>query len=143
MIRPATMTDLNAIIGIASFEALRYEKLHADADKIRRLIIMAISSAKHFCWVSENENDIKGVIVGVTSRNLWAQRQNCLVTLWTSEIVGDGVKMMRKFIEWVKSRRIIRVAGIVPDNNEIDPRVWSLVERIGFEKQGGTYLLYN
>lgn len=147
MIRPATLSDLHEIMGMARDEAQRYPELKTDLKKIHDGIVMAISSAKHFCWVSVDENDAgntaRGVIVGVSSTNLWAQRQNCIVALWKSEIVGDGRKLMKEFMEWVKGRRIIRVSGIVPDNNDVDPRAWSLMERLGFEKQGGAYLLYN
>lgn len=144
MIRSATLHDVNEIFSIAVFETRKYEKLLPDQDKIRKGVIQAISAAKHFCWVSESRaGHIEGVIIGLTSENLWAQRKNCLVTLWTSEIVGDGAKLLRAFKMWVQSRRVIRIAGFVFDSDKIDSRVWKLVERIGFMRYGGTYLLYN
>ena len=143
MIRPATLADLNAIFEIALIEANRYPKLLPDRQKIRKGITAAISSAKHFVWVSEDDGRVNGALVAVSSNNLWAQRENCLVALWKARVVGDGRKMMKEFLKWVDARRIIRVAGIVPDNNEIDPLVWSLAERLGFRKHGGAYLLYN
>jgi hypothetical protein len=143
MIRPATLSDLNAINEIALIEASKYDKLLADRDKIRAGITSAISSAKHFCWVSEDDGRVNGAIVALSSKNMWAQRDNCIVALWKSVVVGDGRKMMREFLKWVDARRIIRVAGIVPDNNHVDPLVWSLMERLGFRKYGGAYLLYN
>lgn len=143
MIRPATLADLNAINEIAHIEAAKYAKLLADPKKIRAGITTAISSAKHFCWVSEDDGRVNGALVALSSNNLWAQRDNCIVALWKACVVGDGRKMMREFLKWVDARRIIRVAGIVPDNNHVDPLVWSLVERLGFRKCGGAYLLYN
>lgn len=144
MIRPATLSDIYAIEGIAASEALKYPELKIDSKKVRHLITTAISSAKHFCWVSVDDNDeVYGALAGISSENLWAQRQNCIVALWYSAIHGDGVRLMKEFLKWVDTRRIIRVAGIVPDNNEIDPRVWQLAERLGFRKHGGAYLLYN
>jgi hypothetical protein len=143
MIRPATLADVNAIYDLAMFETRTYLELKPDAKKIRKGIVMAISSAKHFCWVSENGAGLKGALIGLSSENLWAQRQNCIVALWKSEIVGDGRRLMKEFLKWVDTRRIIRVAGIVPDNNETDPRVWKLMERLGFRRYGGAYLIYN
>lgn len=143
MIRPATLADLDAVYEIALIEANRYPKLMPDPQKIRRGIVNAISSAKHFCWVSEDNGRVNGALIAVSSRNLWAQRDNCLVALWKAHVVGDGRKMMKEFLKWIDTRRIIRVAGFVPDNNEIDPLVWSLAERLGFRKHGGAYLLYN
>ena len=144
LIRPATLADLNTIIAIGEFEARQYPLLKPDLEKIRHLATMAISSAKHFCWVSEDRpGNVTGTIVGVSSENMWAQRQNCIVALWKSEVVGDGIRLMKEFLKWIDTRRIIRIAGIVPDNNEVDLRVWKLVERLGFRKHGGAYLLYN
>jgi hypothetical protein len=139
-----TTQDIYAIEGIGALESLKYPNLLIDPKKVRHVLTTAISSAKHFAWVSESDaGHVEGVLIGVASDNLWAQRQNCMVTLWTSEIVGDGRRLMRKFLEWVDTRRIIRVVGIVPDNNEVDSRVWKLVERLGFRKYGGAYLIYN
>jgi len=143
MIRPATLHDVDAIFSIALSEARNYPELLPDRDKIRKGIIQAISSARHFAWVSENSKGVAGVIIGLTSENLWAERKNCLVALWTSKIVGDGMKLLKVFKMWVQSRRAIRVAGIVPDSNHFDPRVWMLVEHVGFKQYGGVYLLYN
>ena len=144
LIRPATLSDIYAIEGIAAIEALRYPELKIDPVKVCHLITTSISSAQHFCWVSVNENnEVYGALVGVTSENMWAQRKNCIVALWTSKIVGDGIRLMREFLKWIDTRRIIRIAGIVPDNNEVDPRAWKLAERLGFCKHGGAYLLYN
>lgn len=144
MIRPATLADIYAIEGIAAPELEKYPELKPDLKKIRKLNTLAISSAKHFSWVSVNERDeVCGALVAVSSENLWAQRQNCIVALWKSEIVGDGRRLMKEFLKWVNTRRIIRAAGIVPDNNQTDPRVWKLMERLGFRRYGGAYLIYN
>lgn len=143
MIRPATLADVNAIIDMAMLATREYSELKPDGKKIRGIITMAISSAQHFCWVSERDSKVAGALVAVSSDNLWAQRKNCIVALWTTVVVGDGRRMMKEFLKWVDTRRIIRVAGIVPDNNRTDPRVWKLMERLGFRKHGGAYLLYN
>ena len=143
MIRPATLADLNAIFEIALIEASKYPKLMPDRERIRKGITMAISSAKHFCWVSTDDGRVNGALVAVSSNNLWAQRQNCIIALWKSVVVGDGRKMVKEFLKWVDARRIIRVAGIVPDSDHTDPLVWKLIERLGFRKCGGAYLLYN
>lgn len=144
MIRPATLADVEAIWRISLFETRKYRKLKPDADKIRKGIIQSISSARHFAWVSVDvHNDVQGVLIGLTSSNLWAQRKNCIVALWSSYIVGDGAMLLRELKRWVQSRRVIRVAGLVPDSEHIDRRVYNLAERIGFERCGGAYLLYN
>ena len=76
-----------------------YPKLIADEDKMHRGIIQAISSAKHFAWVSEQDENVTGALIALVSPNLWAQRSNCIVALWISQVVGDGRKMMKELIE--------------------------------------------
>jgi len=144
MIRPATLMDVEAIWRISIFETRAYRELKPDTKKIRDEITQAISSARHFAWVSVDvHNDVQGALIGLTSDNLWAQRKNCIVALWSSVIVGDGAKLLRELKRWVQSRRVIRVAGLVPDSEHIDQRAYKLAERIGFRRYGGTYLLYN
>lgn len=111
-------------------------------EKIHSAITEVISNSRHFSWVVEVEGVVMGALLGLTSDNLWAQRQNSNISLWVSKAPGGGIALLREFRSWVKSRRAIKVAGMCPDL-ELDPRVLKLAERIGFEKVGGAYLLYN
>lgn len=142
MIRPAILADVEAIFGIAVYEARGYENMLVDPEKVRKGIIQSISAAKHFCWVEVDTQDRPiGVLIGLTSDNLWAQRKNCLVTLWSA--CGEGATLLRKFKQWVQSRRVIRVAGLIPDANHIDWRAYAIAERMGFKRNGGAFLLFN
>ncbi len=143
MIRPATLADVQAIFDMAMLETEMYSKLHPDKEKIRKGIIQSISSAKHFCWVGEHDGKVTGVLIGLVSPNLWAQRTNCFIALWKSNVVGDGIKLIRAFKNWMQDRRVIRVAGIVPDTDEISPRAMLLAEYLGFERCGGAHLYFN
>lgn len=141
MLRSATLSDREAIIGLAKVQMERYP-LRPDHSKIKELATEAISSPRHFAWVVDVGGQIQGVLIGLTGDNLWAQRQNCNIALWVSDVPGQGAKLLRKFRDWVLSRRAIKVAGMCPDL-ELDSRILKLVERAGFSRQGGAYLLYN
>ena len=144
MIRAATLGDIHEVLGIARDQARLYRGLKMDVEKMHQVITQAISSARHFCWVEVNDQDYAtGVLIGITSHNLWAQRQNCLVALWAAIVPGEGRKLLQQFIEWVQSRRAIRLAGFVPDSNHIDWRSYAIAERMGFKRNGGAFLLYN
>lgn len=144
MIRPATLGDVKAIAHIANRYAQLYPLLRPSKEKINALVIDAISSARHFCYVSEDHyGDVTGVIAGMCNENTWAERQACHIMLWVSKVVGDGRKMLAELKKWIRSRRAVRVVGFAPDTDAIDPRVWTLVQRIGFRKAGGAYLYYN
>ena len=143
MIRPAVLSDFYAITGLAAVEAVKYSRLKIDRDKIYKAVKESISSARHFCWVEVDDNDdVTGALIGLTSDNLWAQRSNCFVALWKAEN-GSGRALLQAFKDWVQSRRVIRVAGFVPDSDHIDWRAYALAERMGFKRNGGAFLLYN
>ncbi len=142
IIRPATLSDHQAILGIAYEQAKRYPLLKRDLRKMSDLFTDSVSAARHYSLVAEENGQVKGVLIAFVTNNAWAQRQNAGVMLWVSKIPGAGAAMLRQFRDWVKSRRAIKVAGFAPDV-DLDPRVWKLAERIGFQRHGGAYLLYN
>ncbi len=141
-LRPATLQDRAAIFKIALEQSARYPLLKPDRSKMHELITDSVSAARHFCMVTDNPGQLGGVLIGLTGNNLWAQRQFCSITLWASKIPGEGMNLLRTFRDWVISRPVIRVAGIASDV-ELDPRVWELMKRCGFNQHGGAYLLYN
>jgi hypothetical protein len=142
IIRPATLSDHQAILGIAYEQAKLYPLLKRDLRKMSDLFTDSVSAARHYSLVAEENGQVKGVLIAFVTNNAWAQRQNAGVMLWVSKIPGAGAIMLRQFRDWVKSRRAIKVAGFAPDV-DLDPRVWKLAERIGFQRHGGAYLLYN
>ena len=144
MIRPATLADVNVILEIAEQQVDElYPRLKKDKDKMRRVIIETISSAKHFCWVSVENNAVGGAIIGVVNQNTWAQRQCCNIMMWVAKKSGDGVRLLLQLKNWITSRRAIKVAGFSPDSDEIDSRVWKLATMLGFKQHGGAYFFYN
>jgi hypothetical protein len=142
IIRPATLSDRNEILALAYEQAEKYPLLRRDAPKMNDLFTDVVSAARHYSLVAEQNGEVKGVLLAFTVNNAWAQRQSCGVMLWVSMIPGAGAAMLRQFRDWIKSRRAIKVAGFAPDV-DLDPRVWKLAERIGFQRHGGAYLLYN
>jgi hypothetical protein len=140
-IRPATMGDMEVVLQLAKEQAKRYP-LKVDQSKMVQLFREGVSSAQNFVWVVEDEGRVGGVIAAFTADNLWAQRRNCNIVLWVSEVPGGGAALLRKFRDWVKPRHGVKVAGMSPDL-DIDGRALRLAERIGFKKHGGSYLLYN
>ena len=141
MIRPATIRDLDVLFELALKECGRYP-LRPDHQKIRSGIEMVISERRHAALVVEREGQVVGALLAATQDNLWAQRCSCQVLFWVCPVPGEGAEMLRRFLKWVRGRQTsIKVAGFMPDH-DIDPRVWLLVERAGFKKHGGAYLLY-
>jgi len=140
-IRPAKLDDRDVVLKLAKEQAKRYP-LKVDEKKMLTLFREGVSSAQDFVWVVEDNGQVGGVLAAFTGENLWAQRRNCNIVLWVSEIPGGGAALLREFRNWVVPRRGTKVAGMSPDL-DIDERALHLAERIGFKKHGGAYLLYN
>lgn len=135
------MDDRDVVLKLAKEQAKRYP-LRVDEKKMLQLFREGVSSAQNFVWVAENDGRVGGVLAAFTGENLWAQRRNCSILLWVSEIPGDGAALLRAFRDWIVPRRGVKVAGMSPDL-DIDKRALRLAERVGFKKNGGAYLIYN
>ena len=141
MIRPATLIDVNEILDV-SLDLAQMYPLKPDRDKIRRVIVESISAKMNFCMVDSQGGRLVAVLVSLTGKNLWAQRQFSNVVLWWSEKPGSGVALLRRFRDWVLARRAIKVAGFAPDV-DLDERTLMVMEYCGFHRRGGSYLLIN
>jgi len=143
ILRPAVPSDRAMILAAAERLAkVLYPKLEVDFPKMAAGISEAVSSANNFCWIAEKDGALGAVLLAMVAQNNWAKKRFCSVLLWVSDIPGAGVKLLRKFREWIRGRKGVKVAGFAPDT-DTDPRIWQLVERVGFKKCGGAYLLYN
>ena len=138
MIRPAQMKDLGAILTVATGLASDYP-LRADKDKMRALATAAISSASDFAMVDEVDGKIRAVLIAFVGDNAWAQRKFADIMLWWSDLPGSGAKLLRRFRDWAYNRNAIKMAGFVP-GRDLDPRIYSILERCGFTRQGGCYI---
>lgn len=116
--------------------------LRPDRDRMRVVLIELISAPSHFAWICTEHDVVRGVLLAMVSDNLWAQRRHANILLWWSERAGKGVSLVRTFKRWLKDRRGIRVAGFSPDE-DLGERTLQLMELLGFNRRGGSYLLFN
>jgi len=142
VIRAATLADFDAVKDLVLEHTGAYERLKPDHTKMNYIFNMLVSSKAHFAEVVEDDQGvIQGALLALGSENLWATKRNCAVLFWASKIAGTGVQLLRRFKIWWQGRPVYRVAGFSPDL-ELDPRTWNIVERLGFVRYGGSYLLY-
>ena len=142
IIRPAEMRDKREILVLAKEQTARFPKLRMDIEKLNDGIVTAMLDNNNFVHVVENEGEVTGVIIAITAPNMWAQRSCSNVVLWVSKTPGGGVALLRAFRDWIKARRAVKLGGISP-NLDLDRRILKIMERTGFERHGGSYLLYN
>ena len=144
MIREAVLGDKEFILRTAhEYTQLYPETMKWDYMKVSRLASLVIGSERHFCQVAEDEHgEVKGVLAALTTPGIWYQRGYASVLLWVTDEPGTGATMLRNFRQWAKDRPAVRVAGMSPDCDEIDPRAWALAERVGFARRGGALVLF-
>jgi hypothetical protein len=140
MIRKATLADLGALQELAINHAKQYPYLIPNKESIKKLITECISSAVNFAFVSEYGGRVCGALLAIAHNNLWAQKKSSTVLAFVCNESWDGSKLLNQYAEWVDERPVIRRAGFQFDI-EVDQRVLKMLERAGFKKHGGCYLI--
>jgi hypothetical protein len=134
MIRAATLADVPAIVDIA-VESVSQNPLPVRIcrDSIAETAKEAIAGNQHFVWVSEIDGEVVAAVGAMSERSFWYERQQCSVMLYYTRVPGEGVKLLREFGKWVKSRPVIKVA-VIEMEPDTDPRLLKLMGRIGFSR---------
>ena len=92
-----------------------------------------IAGQTHFIWVSEIDGVVVAAVAAMSERSFWFERQQCSVLLYYTRIPGEGLKLLREFGRWVKSRPVIKVA-VMELEPTTDPRLIKFLKRIGFTR---------
>lgn len=134
MIRPAKPSDIPAIVSIAT-ESVSRDALpvRIDPDAMSETAAEAISSARHFMWVSEVNGEVVAAVCCWADPSFWYERQQASVLLYYTRVPGEGVKLLRKMMEWVKSRPTIKVCVMELEPNA-DDRLIKLMKRFGMKR---------
>lgn len=142
--RKAKIQDLQQILNMAIAEAdVQHPKLRADIHKIRQLVIECISSPTHYAMVAEDEGGyVQAAVLALVHDALWAERKIANLILWVSRVRSAGAHLMRRLRTWVSGRRGIRMIGVSP-MVDWDERISTLLVKLGFERQGGSFIYYN
>lgn len=134
MIRKATPGDVQAIVDLA-VESVSKNPLPVIIDQkaMRDTAIQCMGPA-HFCYVSDVEGQVVGCVAACVQPSFWYQRSTCSVLLYYCRVPGDGLRLLRRFADWVKSRTAIKVA-IVELEPDTDTRLIQFLKRLGFSRE--------
>lgn len=88
-------------------------------------------SPMHFVRVAEVDGKVVACVGAQTSEGWWFERAQSNVLLFYTRVPGAGIKLLREYAAWVKSRPMIKMA-IFSLEPESDPRVAKLLHRLGF-----------
>lgn len=140
------MADHRWIFELAKQSAAEFHpQLRPDVGKILELVKEAIGDPKHYCRVARCAGEPRGLLVAFTAPCLWAQRTASHIVLWRAGLPGAGAALLRDYRRWVLQQPNLRVAGWHPDcqlGESVGYRVGWLMERVGFKRYSGAYLMY-
>ena len=133
MIRKAKPQDLDSIVSIA-VESVSQNPIPVRIDRqAMKETARECLGPQHFCWVSEIDGEVVAAVAACSQPSFWYERQQCSVLLYYTRVPGEGVKLLREFMKWVKSRPAIKVA-VMELEPETDPRLIKFLNRIGLDR---------
>lgn len=142
LIRPATISDLNAVIDLG-VEAMTVDPLPnmvVDRDKIRVMAVECISGPSNFCWVCEDDDgQVVGAVSAIVQDCLFYQRRQATVLQFYCKKPGQGIKLLREFLRWARGRPIIKMIVFALESGA-DPRIGKLLERLGLGRALPIYM---
>ena len=138
-IRRATMSDIPAIIDLA-VESVTRSPLPVVIDRPEMVATaeVCIPGNAHFVWVAEEDGVVVGCVAAQVSKGFWFQRLQASVLLFYTRKPGGGIALLREFSRWVKSRPAIKMA-VFSLEHDADPRIGTLLKRLGFGLQNPQY----
>lgn len=140
------MEDHRWIFEVAKQSAAEFHpQLRPDVDKMLGLVKEAIGDPKHYCRIAKFEGEPRGILIAFTAPCLWAQRAASHIVLWRSGLAGAGAALLRDYRKWVLTQQNLRVAGWQSDcdlDEDVGYRLGWLLERVGFKRHCGAYLMY-
>jgi hypothetical protein len=133
--RKAKFQDIPAIVEIAVISVSNNPlPVNIDREAMARMAQACINPA-HFAWVAEDENGkVVAVFGACVQKSFWYDKMQCSVLLYYSLIKGAGIRLIREFANWVKSRSAIKVASVTLEP-DVDPRLIRLFKRLGFARE--------
>lgn len=133
--RKAKFQDVPAIVEIGVISVSNHKlPVNIDREAMARMAQACMNPA-HFLWVAEDETGkVVAVFGACVQKSFWYDKMQCSVLLYYSLVKGAGIKLIREFANWVKSRPAIKVA-VVELEPTVDPRLITVFKRLGFARE--------
>lgn len=144
MIRKAKPSDVDALVKLA-IEALEidaYEELVISPGKVMALVKEAVSKPTDFVLVSEIEGVVVGCIGAIVSPMMMHERSQATVIMWYCKTGGDGMRLMDGFIEWAKTRPVIKQVQYCGERSG-DQKIIAFLKRVYGFKSDAPFLYRN
>lgn len=141
MIRKAVPDDIQGImdLGIEALNISPYPNLVINRVKIYSMATECVSSANNFAWIVKEENEIVGAVCAIVHPIMFYDGSQASVVQFYCKSPGNGIKLLREFMSWVRGRHIIRMVCFTLEMRA-DPRIGKLLNRLGLNKELPVYL---
>ena len=147
MIRKAVNQDVSKIVELCkkAHEESKITTAPLDPKTLRTNVQICVLSAEHLVLVVEIDDNIEGMIIGVTHQ-LWYSRKKQATDLFfytSKSIRGDGwgAKLMRRFISWAKENSGVKEIMLGVSSGIETDRTKTLYERMGAIRIGENYVI--
>lgn len=141
VIRIATPDDIDAVVALG-LEALQnepYPGLTISRVKVYTVATECISSSNNFAWVAEKDGKIVGAVGAIVHPIMFYEKRQASVVQYYCTEPGEGIKLLREFMKWVKNRPVIKMVCFTLEINT-DPRIGDLLSKLGLTGDLPVYL---
>jgi hypothetical protein len=144
MIRKARAEDLPNLITLLRelHQTSPYAHLQEDVVSARKMLAMAMASAKMFLWVSEKDDRLLGFLLGAVDHIAFPVhgRQASDVMFYVRE-GGDGYLLAKRFLAWGWAQSGVKLVGLSVSSGVA--RSDAFVDRLGLRRVGGIFLQFD
>jgi len=140
-LRGATSADIPCIVqlGMEALERDPYPGLAISESKVKAATIECVSKNSNFAWVVEKDGEIVAAVCATVHEMLFHERQQATVLQFYSVDPGQGVKLIRKFLEWSRNRPVIKMIVFTLECHAA-PRIGKLLKRLGVDSELPVYM---
>jgi hypothetical protein len=141
IIRKAVPNDIDSIVclGIEALNKYSYPNLLIDKDKIYQIARECVSAPCNFSWVSVTDNKVTGAVCALVHPLMFYERSQASVVQFYCKTPGEGIKLLREFLGWARSRPVIKLICFTLEGR-MDPRVGKMLNRLGLKQELPVYL---
>ena len=141
IIRKAVPQDIPGILdlGVEALERDPHEGLVISRRQMFDIARECVSSASNFAWVVEKEGVLVGAVLALSQPMSFYERNMATVVQFYCKEPGYGIKLLREFLSWARSRRAIKMI-VVCLEHRADPRIGDMLVRLGLEKEMPVYM---
>ncbi len=141
IIRPAKPDDIDAItdLGLEALTVNAYPNLVIDPDKVRAMATECVSAASNFSWVAEKDGKVVAAVSALIHDMMFHERKQATVVQFYTTEPNAGLPLLRKFLEWARGRRVIKMICFTLEVNA-DPRIGKMLNRLGLQAELPIYM---